>query len=102
MSWEGENKPGLSSEDDFYPYRGSLNGKRLMQGDPISAPTPIHTHTHTLTQTDKHAIISYFPIDIHNVHILYNTCRITKEERVSKKVAVITYKHTLRCAMIHK
>lgn len=95
-SWEGENKPGLSSEDDFYPYRGSLNGKRLMQGDPIS------THINTHTQTDKRAIISYFPIDIHNVHILYYTCRITKEERVSKKVAVITYKHTLRCAMIHK
>lgn len=67
MSWEGENKPGLSSEDDFYPYRGSLNGKRLMQGDPISTPT------HMPTQTDKRAIISYFPIDIHNVHTYWTT-----------------------------
>lgn len=41
-------KPGLSSEDDFYPCRGSLNAKRWMQGDPIL------THTHSLAYTHTH------------------------------------------------
>lgn len=46
-------KPGLSSEDDFYPCRGSLNAKRWMQGDPI------------WTHIQKHAIITYSPMNTH-------------------------------------